>query len=324
MKTIIYLGALILASIGITDASSQDLQYPYPLKYLQFQVEHQPVRMAYMDVASQKPNGRSVILFHGKNFNGFYWKDVIVFLNELGYRVIVPDQIGFGESSKPNIHYSFHLMAAHSKQLLDSLKINKACVIGHSMGGMLATRFTLLYPAIVETLILENPIGLEDYRRFVSYTPLDTLYKQELAATYDSYKKYQQTYYPVWKPAYEPLVAMQARDLGKPDFSSIAWANALTYQMIYEQAVCYEFSMIQAKTLLLIGISDRTIVGKAKVPLAEQEKHGQYQVLGKQVQRQIPGSQLVELEGVGHIPHIQDIEAFKRAVKAFLSSLPSE
>jgi pimeloyl-ACP methyl ester carboxylesterase len=221
--------------------AQQDLEYPYPLKFHSLSIEQARYKMAYMDVPSEKPNGKTIILFHGKNFNGYYWKDVIPFLNGLGYRVIVPDQLGFGESDKPDIHYSFHQMASNSMNLLDSLHISRVTVLGHSMGGMLAVRFVLMYASNVDALLLENPIGLEDYKTFVPYTPLDSLYKQELLASYESYKKYQETYYPVWKPAYEPLVKVQAKFLGTPEFPHIAWANSLTFQMIYEQPVCYEY-----------------------------------------------------------------------------------
>lgn len=130
------------------------------------------MRMAYMDVApASSSNGKCIILFHGKNFNGAYWRAVIAFLSKAGYRVIVPDQVGWGKSDYPDLHYSFHALAANNKQLLDALKINKVTVVAHSMGGILATRFTLLYPNLVSQLILENPIGLEDYRTFVPYAP---------------------------------------------------------------------------------------------------------------------------------------------------------
>ena len=62
----------------------------------------QDIRLAYMDVAPQgTPNGRTVVLFHGMNFAGFYWGGPIDALRKEGYRVVVPDQIGFGRSSKP-------------------------------------------------------------------------------------------------------------------------------------------------------------------------------------------------------------------------------
>ncbi len=297
---------------------SQEISYPYPVRQFNLVIENQPVQMAYMDITPVKANGQNIILFHGKNFNGFYWKDVIRFLSQAGYRVIVPDQVGWGKSSYPNIHYSFHLLAFNSKKLLDSLGIIKTIVLGHSMGGMLATRFSLLFPETVTKLILENPIGLEDYRRFVPYQPLDSLYKNELLATYESYKKYQQSYYPVWKPEYEPLVAAQAASLKLPNFKDVALANALTYQMIYEQPVVYEFSDLKPKTLLIIGQADRTIVGKNKVPQNLLPLYGQYPALGKKIKAAIPDCQLVELPGVGHIPHIQEFGKFKEAVLSFL------
>ena len=139
---------------------SQSLTYPFPLKFITLTIEQQQAKMAYMDVPSAKPNGKSVVLLHGKNFNGFYWKEVIQFLTDAGFRVVVPDQIGWGQSDKPNIHYSFHLLAANTKKLLDSLNIQQTHLIAHSMGGMLATRFALMYPQAVQKLIYENPIGL--------------------------------------------------------------------------------------------------------------------------------------------------------------------
>ena len=76
--------------------------YPYPSKYLDISVYSQEVRIAYMDVAAQgTANGRTVLLLHGNNFGGFYFKPIIDGLTKEGFRVIVPDQIGYGKSSKP-------------------------------------------------------------------------------------------------------------------------------------------------------------------------------------------------------------------------------
>ncbi|UFH56076.1 alpha/beta fold hydrolase [Spirosoma sp. KNUC1025] len=315
----IYCTLLLTIWLCSISAFAQNFPYPHPVKYITLRQEQKTARMAYMDVApTGSSNGKSAILFHGKNFNGAYWRDVITFLSKAGYRVIVPDQVGWGKSDYPDLHYSFHALAINNKQLLDALKIKKVTVIAHSMGGMLATRFTLLYPATVHQLILENPIGLEDYRTFVPYTSLDSLYKTESAATYESYKKYQQSYYPEWKPEYEQWVQAQAAALKDPRFKQIAWVNALTYQMIYEQPICYELGKIRVPTLLIIGQADRTIVGKARVPKPIVNQFGQYPQLGKRTQQQIPGSRLIELPGVGHIPHVQSLDAYTKAVLDFL------
>lgn len=295
------------------------IDYPYPVHYIHLHNQQQAVSMAYMDVPATHPNGQSVLLLHGKNFNGYYWKQTIAFLTEAGYRVVVPDQIGFGKSSKPDLHYSFQLLAQNTHALLDSLKIKTVVVIGHSMGGMLAVRFALLYPDDVSKLILEDPIGLEDYRTFVPYQTLEELEKKEAGATYESYKKYQQTYYPDWKPEYEELVAVQAEALKDTNFKQIAKVNALTYDMIYQQPVCYELKNITAKqTLIITGNLDRTIVGRDKLSAAERDKHGRYNILGQAAQGAIPHSKLVDLPGVGHIPHIQQPDVFKKTVLDFL------
>lgn len=274
--------------------------------------------MSYMDVRPAVETGKTIILFHGKNFNAYYFKDVIPLLVKRGYRVIVPDQLGWGHSGKPNLHYSFHMLAAVNKSLLDSLHINKLIVFGHSMGGMLAIRFSLMYPAIVDKLVLENPIGLEDYKTFVPYQSLDTLYKKERDASYESYKKYQQSYYPLWKPEYEQYVAAQAEALADPAFDDIARVNAVTYQMIYEQPVIYELNRISTPTLLIIGQADRTIVGKNLLTAEQKNRYGQYPQLGKNAAAIIPGARLIELEGVGHIPHVQAFDQFSAALLGFL------
>ncbi len=121
------------------------------------------------------------MLLHGKNFNGAYWETTVRELTKSGFRVVLPDQIGFGKSTKPqNFQYSFQQLADNTKALLDTLGIAKTAVLEHSMGGMLATRFALMYPQVTEKLILENPISLEDYKRFVPYLPVDWWYKNEL------------------------------------------------------------------------------------------------------------------------------------------------
>lgn len=293
--------------------------YPYKVHFLPLTIEGQDLRMAYMDVRPKGEwNGKSVLLLHGKNFFGAYWKETIRVLSQNGYRVIVPDQIGFGKSSKPNIHYSFHLLAANTKKLLDALEVKGVAVVGHSMGGMLATRFVLMYPDAVTHLVLENPIGLEDYRPIVPYTSLEDLYRNEVGATEEGIRNYHKTYYVQWKPEYEEYVTVAVRVKESGEFPRLAMSSALTYQMIYEQPVCHEFTNIKAKTLLVIGQSDRTVVGKARVKKELLANIGQYPELGKKTARLIPNSTLVEIPNVGHIPHFEAAEIFYRELLSFM------
>ena len=97
----------------------EECPYPYPSSYLPLTLYGQDVRMAYMDVAPQgQGNGHTVVLLHGNNFAGFYFGGIIDALRSEGFRVVVPDQIGYGRSSKPIIPYNLADMARNTRAVL--------------------------------------------------------------------------------------------------------------------------------------------------------------------------------------------------------------
>ncbi|KAA9345920.1 alpha/beta fold hydrolase [Adhaeribacter soli] len=305
----------------VYDAVLSQYAYPYLVKFMDLKLEGQACRMAYMDVAPKgKATGKTpVLLLHGKNFFGAYWRNTIKFLSDQGYRVIVPDQIGFGKSTKADLHYSFHLLAQNTKKLLDTLGVNKVVVVGHSMGGMVATRFTLMYPETAEKMVLENPIGLEDYRPAVPFQTLDETYANELKNSESAIRNYFKTYFPVWKPEYDEWVKVPAAQINGPDFKQVALASAETFEMIYQQPVSYEFPNVKAPSLLIIGQEDRTVVGKALIKDKQKlAQMGQYPQLGKKTAQAIPNAKLVEMPGIGHIPHLEVPDKFHDALLKFL------
>ncbi|MGH8727542.1 MAG: alpha/beta fold hydrolase [Burkholderiales bacterium] len=296
--------------------------YPYPVRFLPLEIEGEPVRMAYMDVAESSGNGRSVVLLHGKNFYGSYWESTIKALTAAGYRVIVPDQIGFGKSSKPDIAYSFDLLAVNTARLLDHLNIKQAAIVGHSMGGMLAVRFARTYPRMTTHLVLENPIGLEDYRFKVPPRTTEEIYQQELnGGDPEKIREFVKRYVVEWKPEiYERFVEVRSRIALSGEYPRWAKASALTYQMIYQQPVRHEFALIKTPTLLAIGQEDRTTLGRGQVVPEVLKTLGQYPQLGRAAAKDIPGAKLVELDNVGHIPHLESPGRFHRALLDFLGS----
>lgn len=309
------------AQVRELDLELQNFDYPFPVHYLPLTEQKQNLRMAYMDVMPSRPNGKIVLLLHGKNFNGAYWDSTATVLSQNGFRVIMPDQIGFGKSSKPvNFQYSFHLLAQNTKTLLDSLKVDKVVVLGHSMGGMVASRFVLMYPERVEKFILEDPLGLEDYRLKAPYQSVDVLYQSELKQDYAKIKAYQQENYygGNWKPQYDKWVAMLAGWTKNPDYPIIAWNSALTSEMIYTQPVGYELENIKVPTLLIIGQRDRTAIGKALVTEDVKKTMGNYPELGRITHQRIKNSTLVELENVGHLPHVERFDLFIQPLLSFL------
>ncbi|MCF0041083.1 alpha/beta fold hydrolase [Dyadobacter fanqingshengii] len=309
-------------SLRNLDINLENYDYPFPVSYLEFESQGEKLIMAYMDVKPAKANGKSIILLHGKNFNGAYWEQTAKALTDKGYRVIIPDQIGFGKSSNPaHFQYSFHELAANTKKVLDELKITKINVLGHSMGGMVATRFAVMYPEMVEKFILENPIGLEDYKLKVPYQSIDKWYQSELKSDANSIKNYQlASYYDgKWKPEYSRWVNLLAGWTLNKDYPKIAWNSALTYDMIYTQPVCYDFDKITAPTLLIIGQRDRSAVGKNLAPEDVRKTLGNYPELGKMTKSKIKNSELVELDNIGHLPHIEDFDRFIQPLLKFLA-----
>lgn len=175
--------------------------YPYPVHLLPVVNDGEQLSMAYMDAAPAQPNGRTVVLLHGRNFPSSYWSPVIKMLNEAGYRVVVPDQIGFGKSSKPVGELHFDNLARNTIALLDHLEIDKADIVAHSLGGMLGVRIARAYPDRVAHLVLTAPIGLEDYRLYVPPTPTEKIIESEDKLTADGYRKQLQTNYAIKLPS---------------------------------------------------------------------------------------------------------------------------
>ncbi|MEO5961616.1 MAG: alpha/beta hydrolase [Opitutaceae bacterium] len=248
-------------------------------------------------------------------------------LRDGGYRAIAPDQIGFGKSSKPAYyHFTLQQLATNTRDLLRAAGVARAHVLGHSMGGMVATRFALMFPDMTASLTLMNPLGLEDWQALgVPYTPVDAVYRQELDKTAEKIRAYQlENYYDgKWRPAYDPWVEQLASFNRSPDYPRMAWNQALTSDMIFTQPVVHEFGALRMPVLLLIGQRDRTAIGRASAPSDLRPKLGNYPALGRAARRAIPNSELVEFEGIGHMPHIEAFETFIVAYRAFLERQPA-
>ncbi|GGG25984.1 alpha/beta hydrolase [Christiangramia forsetii] len=303
------------------DLNLENYKYPYQVSFLEIEAQQETYTMAYMYVKAENPNGKTVVLLHGKNFNGAYWQTTMEALSKKGFDVLVPDQIGFGKSSKPEyFQYSFQQLAENTKNLIEALQIEETTILGHSMGGMLATRFALMYPEITEKLVLVNPIGLEDWKLKIPYQSINDWYQQELKKDYEGIKKYQkESYYAGdWNEDYAKWAKLLAGWTLNEDYSRIAWNAALTYDMILTQPVVYEFQELEVPTLLIIGTRDRTALGKNLVSKEVKATMGLYEQLGKDTAEKIPNSELVEIPDTGHLPHIEAFDEFIKALVPYL------
>jgi len=299
----------------------EEVDYPYPVHFFDITVENQLLRMAFMDIAPiGSANGQTVVLLHGKSFSGDYWARAIAMLAGKGYRVVVPDQIGFGKSAKPDIRYSFDLLARNTKMLLDSLGVTRAAILGHSFGGMLAVYFARDYPETTAVLILENPIGLEDYRSAIPPQPIETLFKTEMAQTPESYQTFMQAFFVGWPPAAQHYVDIFSRVLLSPEYPRWAMASALTYEMMFEEPNRLEYALLKMPVLLIIGQSDRSVFFRRYASAEAIKPLGNWPVLGREAAKDLPDGKLVEISGAGHVSHIEKPDEFEAAVADFLAA----
>jgi pimeloyl-ACP methyl ester carboxylesterase len=314
--------ALVLAAaepppLGI---ALEELSYPAPVKLLELTIEGRAERMAYMDVAPAGPEkGIPVVLLHGKNFDSGTWAGTIEALTRAGRRTVIPDQLGFNKSSKPDIAYSFDLLARNTVQLLETLGIPVADVVAHSTGGMLGIRLAVSHPERVRRLVLVDPVGLEDYRDVIVPQTLDRLVQDELEQGDAQIDAFVHRYFVTWRPEFQRSIEWRQRIRRSAEFPRWARASARLYQMIYEQPMRSELRLLQQPVLLITGEKDRTVVLRKYARPAVADSLGNYPALSRAAAKETPHCTRVEVPNVGHAPHLEAPEAFQAAVLPFLA-----
>lgn len=294
--------------------------YPYPVHLLPLINDGEQLSMAYMDVSPAQPNGRTVVLLHGRNFPSSYWAPVIKMLSEAGFRVVVPDQVGFGKSSKPAGELHFDNLARNTMALLDHLKIDKAEIVAHSLGGMLGVRIARAYPDRVVHLVLTAPIGLEDYRLVVPPTPTDKMIETEDKLTAEGYRKQLQTNYAIKLPAeaITPFVDARFNIKGSPDYPRWLRAFVSSGQMIYREPVAHEVPLITVPTLFVMGADDHNAPGRPLAPEAVRAKMGQNAELAKALAAKMPNARAEIIPDTGHLVFLEAPEKYRELVLGFL------
>lgn len=297
--------------------------YPHPVSMLALSEDDDALRMAYMDV---KPagagNGRSVLLLHGRNFPSSYWDTVIAALTGAGYRVVVPDQVAFGKSSKPTFALSFDMLAAHTVKLLDHLQIARTDIVAHSMGGMLAVRIARAYPTRVEKIVLEAPIGLEDYRNFAPPVETARIMADEDRLTADAYRRQLVTNYSLTLPpdAITPFIEARMRIKDSAEYPRWLRSFVNSYQMIYSQPVVYEIPLLQQPVLFIMGENDHNAPGRGFAPMELRGRMGENAKLARELAARMPNGKVEVYEGIGHLVHMEAVMRFNASALSFLNT----
>jgi len=297
---------------GATAIDYSNVPYPYPVSLLPIELGGEDYRMAYMDVAPVgAANGQTVVLFHGMNFFAAAFEPTIGALTEAGFRVLAVDRLGYGRSSKPDIHYNLHMPARHTKALLDTLGIERAAIVGHSMGGMVATRFASTYPETTTHVVMVNQIGLTDTRHGREWGDPQAAYENALGTNYQSVLRGHVRYYPLgWKPEYLHWVKVQYGLTLSGDWPRMAKVRAAQGRILFEDPVVHEWQYIATKALVIGGADDRLVAD--------------YPAAARHVAESLQNAELVIFPNVGHAPAFEAPELLHPELIRFLRSDPDE
>ncbi|HEV8187276.1 MAG TPA: alpha/beta hydrolase [Pyrinomonadaceae bacterium] len=241
-------------------------------------------------------SGPTVILLHGLGGSTQAWQFNITALAEK-YHVVVPDQIGFGKSDKPLVNYRIRTYVDFLDQFCKQLGIERASLVGNSMGGWIAAAFTAAFPDRVDRLVLVDAAGYAppkdlDTRTFYGLNPTTREGMKVLVAKVFYSKAFQTD------AAIEQAIAAR---LAAGDGYTI---NSITESIIRgEDYLDDTVKTIKRPTLIIWGRQD------GLVPLAE----------GEHFNKDIAGSKLIVFDQCGHVPNFEKAGEFNAAVLKFLS-----
>jgi pimeloyl-ACP methyl ester carboxylesterase len=247
----------------------------------------------YWDVGT----GPVVVLVHGLGSKKEDWLPVIGALSQK-YRLVVPDQIGFGHSDKPLLDYSIQTYVDFLNELLRQLKVEKASLVGESLGGWICGLYAAelsggAHLIAVEKLVLVDAAGLKQDKPIPDLTPssLAGMHALMQAVFYDT----------SWLSE-DALRKIFADKLAVHDSYTIR--SLLGNPALGSERLDNQLASIKVPTLVLWGKQDGLL------PVASGERYA----------AGISGARLVTFDKCGHVPAIEKTEEFLSAVNAFLGS----
>ena len=277
---------LILLAAAVASAAPQGQSAPAQKEVIVF-----GQKISYLEAGS----GPTVILLHGLGGSSQNWMFTVGPLAEK-FHVIAPDQIGFGKSDKPMINYRLRTYVDFLDQFCKQLKIERATLVGHSMGGWVAAAFTIAFPERVDRLVLTDSTG---------YAP---------PANFDF-----KTLYNLNPSTREGMKQLVARVFFNPSFRSDAMIDQFLAQRMSagdgytinsliesvsrrEDFLDGQVDKIKLPTLIIWGRQDGLVL----------------QTEGERLKNDIPHARFAVFDQCGHFPQVEKASEFNTTLLQFL------
>ena len=240
-------------------------------------------------------SGAPVILIHGLADNVTIWDPVIPAL-AARFRVIALDQIGFGRSDKPLLNYRVSTPVDFLDGFLTELKIERASLVGNSLGGWVAAAYALAHPERVERLVLSDAAGYAALAKTMDSRALRAL---RVASRDDIRYLGPLAFHD--KRFYQDVDAAFKERVTAGDSYTVA--QVLDSMIRGDDALDNKLQTLKQPTLVLWGREDKLI------PLS----------FGEQFHREIVDSRLRIIDNCGHMPQLECPNEFSAAVLKFFS-----
>jgi pimeloyl-ACP methyl ester carboxylesterase len=244
--------------------------------------------------------GTPVILLHGSGGEGARWMPTIKGLAS-EFRVIAPDQIGWGNSDKPMTIYHSGVFAEFLARFMKEIGVPKAALVGQSMGAGVALQMAVNYPQLVDRMVLVNGGGFRSPNDPPRTGAPDWHARQianagTLAESREYLEKMYYNHALISDKLVEDNLILRLRSAHTAEAVQIA--NARGLGGVTEEQV----RAIKTPTLLVWGAND-----KLSPP-----------VNADKLNAAIAGSRKVLIDKAGHYPFIEHPEQFNQAVREFL------
>lgn len=288
-----YVAILLLISMLALNAGAQTAATAQAHK----QVEVYGQKIHYIEAGS----GPTVILLHGLGGDATNWAMTVPALAQK-FHVYVPDQIGFGQSDKPMINYRVATLVDFLAQFYKKLGIEKATIVGNSLGGWTAASFAISYPEKVEKLVLVDAAGYTSKRWNGPELSKDLYSVLNPATTADLKRAMSAVFYNKAMLTDAFVETAFANKLKRGDGYTI---NAFIDSVLRgEDYIDDKVKTIKAPTLVVWGRED------GLTPLG----------MGEAFVQDIPGAQKAIIEKCGHVPQLEKAAEFNAVLLKFLEA----